>query len=66
MKIDGKKIKQARENAGLSVADLARAADFTENNIRAIENGIVKTMNMNIAKAVAKALSVNFKDLADC
>ena len=63
MKIDGSKIKKAREDIKMPVVDLARVAEFTENNIRNIESGKVKTMNMHIAKAVAKALHIKIEDL---
>jgi len=63
MKINGEKIKKAREDAGLSVTELAAIAGFTDNNIRYIEAGRVKTMNQHIAKVVAKALHVKIEDL---
>ena len=63
MKIDGAKMKKAREIAGLSVTEVAVIAGYTENNIRYIESGKVKTMNDHILKVVAKALHVKPEEL---
>lgn len=64
MRIDGKRLKQLREGADLRLADIAVAADLSERRIGQIEAGKLSSVNLNIAKAIAKRLGAKLEDLA--
>lgn len=59
MKVNGKKIKELRLAADMSMVSLADAADFkTEGSIRQIEARESYKLNRHIAGAIAKHLGV--------
>ena len=64
MKIDGNKLKAAREHALITRSDLAKIAGLTHVRIWQIEQvDIVANVNDNIVAAMAKALQVEPAEL---
>ena len=64
MKIDGNKLKAAREQALITRSDLAKIAGLTHVRIWQIEQvDIVANVNDNIVAAMAKALQVEPAEL---
>ncbi len=60
----GKRVREARENAGLTQLDLAAKADIDIRQIQRIENSENATSIVNAYK-VAKTLGVAIEDLFD-
>jgi transcriptional regulator with XRE-family HTH domain len=58
VKIDGEKVKTARERAFLSKRELAGRADLDRNTIGRIEEGVTEVYPRTIRK-IAEALSVD-------
>jgi transcriptional regulator with XRE-family HTH domain len=58
VKIDGEKVRAARERAFLSKSELAAAADLNRNTIGRIEEGVTEVYPRTIRK-IAGALSVD-------
>lgn len=63
MRINGAKLKQARESAGLTRFDLAVIADVTQVRIWQMESRPESNVNENIVKAIAKRLKVDTKEI---
>lgn len=63
MRINGAKLKQARELAGLTRSDLAVIADVTQVRIWQMESRPESNVNENIVKAIAKKLKVDVKEI---
>lgn len=57
------RLRRARLAAGLSVAELARAAECTENYVRQLERLDRKEPGVRIAQRLANALGVRLPDL---
>jgi len=64
MQVDHLKIKAFRESKGLEHTDLAKAADLGKRRIQQIEQGKLISLNLNIAKAIARRLGVRLEDIA--
>ena len=62
----GKKLRKAREAAGMSRMDLAKAINFTvgPENIGRYEAGDVK-ISLNVAIRLASTLGISLKELTD-
>jgi transcriptional regulator with XRE-family HTH domain len=58
VKIDGEKVRAARERAFLSKSELAQRAELNRNTIGRIEEGITEVYPRTIRK-IAEALSVD-------
>jgi transcriptional regulator with XRE-family HTH domain len=58
VKIDGKKVRTARERAIRSKAELAEESNLNRNTIGRIENGGVVGVHPRTIRKIAKALSV--------
>jgi transcriptional regulator with XRE-family HTH domain len=58
MKIDGQKVRTARERAFLSKRELAERADLDRSTIGRIEDGVTEVYPRTIRK-IAEALSVD-------
>jgi transcriptional regulator with XRE-family HTH domain len=58
VKIDGEKVRQARERAFLSKRELAQKAGLDRNTIGRIEDGVTEVYPRTIRK-IAEALSVD-------
>ncbi len=58
VKIDGEKVRAARERAFLSKSELAAAAELNRNTIGRIEEGVTEVYPRTIRK-IAEALSVD-------
>lgn len=56
------KLKSIRENAGMSVSDLAKSSNVTRQTIYRLEAEKVDTANTKTLKALADALKVNVVD----
>lgn len=63
MRINGAKLKQARESAGLTRSDLAVIADVTQVRIWQMESRPESNVNENVVKAIAKRLKVDVKEI---
>lgn len=65
MKIDGNKLKAAREAAGVTRSDLASVAELSHVRIWQIEQvNVIVNMNSHVVKSMAKLLKVKPQDLA--
>lgn len=63
MKIDGVKLKEAREREGMSLVDVAAIAGFkSSERIRQLEADGGE-MNPHVLKAIAKGLKCKLEDL---
>lgn len=60
----GKRLKQLREEKGISQAQLAFEAEIQISQISRIERGLINTTISN-AKLIAKILDIPLKDLFD-
>ena len=60
----GKRLKQLREEKGISQAQLAFEAEIQISQISRIERGLINTTISN-AKLIAKVLELPLKDLFD-
>ncbi len=60
----GKKLKQVRQEKGLSQATLSYDANIPKNQIGRIERGEIGTTIITLNK-IAKALEIQVKDLID-
>jgi transcriptional regulator with XRE-family HTH domain len=58
VKIDGEKVRTARERAFLSKSELAERADLNRNTIGRIEEGVTEVYPRTIRK-IAEALAVD-------
>ena len=58
----GIRIKQIRENAGMTQAELSEKSGITQEHISRIEHGKF-TPNVKTADMIAKALSVTLMDI---
>ncbi len=63
VKIDGKRVRAARERAYLSKSELAAAAELNRNTIGRIEEGVTEVYPRTIRK-IAGALSVDSASLS--
>jgi transcriptional regulator with XRE-family HTH domain len=61
----GSFIKRKREEAEMSIVDLAAKTPVTDGTIGDIENGTIGTPSVPVIKAIAKALKVSEKELND-
>lgn len=64
LKTFGKRLKQLREEKGISQAQLAFEAEIQISQISRIERGLINTTISN-AKLIAKVLEIPLKDLFD-
>jgi DNA-binding XRE family transcriptional regulator len=64
MQVNHIKIKEIREFKCLRYSDLAIAADLSERRIQQIEQGKLISLNLNIARAIAKRLGVKLEEIA--
>jgi len=61
--VSGTIVKELRENAGLSLGDLARQASLSRSYISEIENGIKVDPSPPVCARLAKALGCAIVDL---
>ena len=66
MKINGKKLRAAREAENKTQAEVAAEAGCTPQNIQYIESRDRANINIHVLKPIAKLLKVHYKELADC
>lgn len=64
MQVDHVKIQQIRESKSMRCEELAVAADLSARRIQQIEKGELISLNLNIAKAIARKLGVKLEDIA--
>jgi transcriptional regulator with XRE-family HTH domain len=65
VKIIGSKLKDARESAGITRAELAETADMSHVRIWQLEQDGTHDINRNVLKAIVKKLKVTVDDLRD-
>lgn len=64
MQVNHLRIRELREAKGVRRAELAVAADLSERRIHQIEQGELISLNLNIAKAIARRLGCKLEDIA--
>lgn len=57
------KLKQIRQDVGMSISELARRANTSRNTIYNIENGTTKDVSVNLVFAIADALKRNEREI---
>lgn len=61
--MNGRRLRELREQAVLSQSDLAERAHVNERTIRALENGYYPTAQPRTIRKLAEALGVEARDL---
>ena len=61
----GRQVKQYREKLGLTIAELAKAADMSAGMLSKVENGATSP-SLSTLQALSRALHVPVRQASDC
>jgi transcriptional regulator with XRE-family HTH domain len=64
VELDGEKVKQAREDCGMTVNALAESAEVSPSLIYSIQNGYRKSVGDSFAQAIARSLGIELDKIS--
>jgi transcriptional regulator with XRE-family HTH domain len=60
----GRRLREVRDGAGISMRGLSLAADVSRDMVRQIEEGLIQQPSLKVAKSLAEAMGISLDWLA--